>query len=360
MEEQGLVVVNDNFLAKVTRFLRKIFSKKSNVVGYLNENEQNREIENQISYEYIKKDSEFVQKEIVEARSAFRKYVINNKKNISLDILNYIEEKLYENESKIDKIIEINQNNITFEDIQMLLQEQKQKVSNFKLRDKKTGRYKVPIGVIGARCTNIKECVENMFNAITTRNAIIILDENYSKYSTESLILLIIKECLRNFYIDDSIIQMVEKETIDLTKVDKCVNFDNKLDSKIDFKSRVELDSKLNFGNFEDVIYLYKEDDSFEDEVKCEVEKLKNLEKYKNCKIKVITGEFANVVDFLNKNKVYAVCMYTNNSHRAYKFINWVNCGNVFVNTGIRCCKNDVNSDNEYFNYKYVLHEDVF
>ena len=205
MEEQGLVVVNDSFLTKITRFLRKIFSKRTTIDGYFDEIEQVKKIENQVSYEHIKKDSEFVQKEILEARSAFRKYVINNKKNISLDILNYIEKKLYENESKIDKIIEINQNSFTFEDILGLLQEYKQKINNFKLRDKKTGQYQVPIGVISVRCNNTKDCIDNMFNAITTRNAIIILDENYNKYSTESLFLLIIKECLRNFYIDDKI-----------------------------------------------------------------------------------------------------------------------------------------------------------
>ena len=43
-----------------------------------------KKIENQVSYEHIKKDSEFVQKEILEARSAFRKYVINN--NIEAEI----------------------------------------------------------------------------------------------------------------------------------------------------------------------------------------------------------------------------------------------------------------------------------
>lgn len=349
MEEQGLIVVNDNFLAKVTRFLRKIFLKKSNVVGYLNENKQNKEMEDQVSYEHIKRDSEFVQKEILEARSAFRKYVINNKKNISLDILNYIEEKLYENESKIDKIIEINQNSFTFEDILGLLQEYKQKINNFKLRDKKTGQYQVPIGVISVRCNNTKDCIDNMFNAITTRNAIIILDENYNKYSTESLFLLIIKECLRNFYIDDNIIQMTTKEEINLNQVDKCVNFGNELGSKLDSKT-----------SFENTIYLYKEDDFFDDEIKDEIEKLQNMEKYKKTKIQVITGSFADVVDFLNKNKVYAVCMYTNNSHKAYKFINWVNCENVFINTGINDTKIVAKGDNEYFNYKYVLHKDVF
>lgn len=352
MEEQGLVVVNDSFLTKITRFLRKIFSKRTTIDGYFDEIEQVKKIENQVSYEHIKKDSEFVQKEILEARSAFRKYVINNKKNISLDILNYIEEKLYENESKIDKIIEINQNSITFEDILGLLQEYKQKINNFKLRNKKTGHYQVPIGVIGVRCNSIKDCIDNMFNAITTRNAIIILDENYNKYSTESLLLLIIKECLRNFYIDDNIVQMTTKGEINLNQVDKCVNFVNELSSKTD--------SKTSFENFENTIYLYKEDDSFEDEVKNEVEKLQNMEKYKRSKIQIITGDFANVVDFLNKSKTYAVCIYTNNSHRAYKFINWVNCENVFVNTGIKDPKIVSKGDNEYFMYKYVLHKDVF
>lgn len=339
MEEQGLVVVNDNFLSKVTRFLKKFFSKKIDNI-YLKDDERKYEID----IEYIKKDSEFVQKEIVEARSAFRKYIINNNKTISLDILNYIEEKLYENESKIKKIIEINHNDITFEDIQELLQKEKKNINNFKLRDSKTGCYQVPVGVIGVQCSNTKECVENMLKSITTRNSIMILDENYNKYSTESLILLIIKECLRNFYIDDDIIQMFEKEEIDLTKLDRVINSNNKSDSEI----------------YSNIIYIYQEDDLYESDVIKEVNRLKNTDKYKDYEIKVVKGEFRYIIDFLNKNRAFAVCMYTNNSQKAYKFINWIDSPNLFVNTGVKNCRDIVNNCNEYFNFKYVLHEDVF
>ena len=76
--------------------------------------------------------------------------------------------------------------------------------------------------------------------------------------------------------------------------------------------------------------------------------------------IKAIKGDFGNIIKFLNLNKSFAVCMYTNNSQKAYKFINWIDSPNVFVNTGINGCKDVTDAENEYYNFKYVLHEDVF
>lgn len=342
MEEQGLVVINDNFLSKITKFLRKKLFRNDNNNYYLIQTEQINKID--INIQYIKKDREFVQSEIVKARSAFRKYVINNKKNISLNILNYIEEKLYENQCKINKIIEINKSNITFEEIQELLQDEKNNINNFKYKDKKTGCYQVPIGVIGVECSNVKDCIKNMLKPISTRNSIIILNKENNKYSTESLILLIIKECIRNFYIDDNIIQMHPKEEIDISKLDKYIDINNKHDEQ----------------KCDNIIYMYEENELFESDIIDHIEKLKSIDKYSSCEFKVIKGEFGDVVNFLNKNKVYAMCMYTHNSQKAYKFINWVNCRNVFLNTGIKNCKLCENSYDHYFNFKYVLHEGVF
>lgn len=344
MDEQGLIVVKDNFLSKIVRFLRNIFTRKNICVEELQEVAK----ESQIEIEYINEDLEFVQEEILRARSAFRKYVINNNKNISLDILNYIEEKLAENEDKIRKIIEINEDNITFEEIQTLLQNAKKDINQFKLQNKKTLCYQVPLGVIGVFCSNTKDCINNMFKSITTRNSIMILDKNYSKYNTSSLILLIIKECLRNFYVDDDIIQMFEKEELDLTKLDKIIDTNSQDDNNVDEQE------------YDETIYIYQEDNCFESDVKNEIDKLQSINDYKNYELKVIKGEFGDIINFINTSKPFAVCMYTNNAQKAYKFINWSNSQNVFVNTGIVNCKGIAKSKNEYFNLKYVLHEDVF
>ena len=52
--------------------------------------------------------------------------------------------------------------------------------------------------------------------------------------------------------------------------------------------------------------------------------------------------------------------MYTSNTQKAYKFINWVNSPNVFVNTGIKKCAETQEIGGNFYNSKFVLHEDVF
>ena len=201
----------------------------------------------------------------------------------------------------------------------------------------------MPIGVIGIECSGVEDSIKSMLKSISTRNSIIILHDNFSKYSTESLILLIIKECLKNFYVDDNIIQMFQKEEIDLKKLDKLIKKDGNIIQKGDYKT----------------IYLYQENEEFNNDIQNEVERLQSSEMYKSYVVKPITGEFGNVVNFMNGNKACAVCMYTNNNQKAYKFINWIDSPNVFVNTGIKSCKN-IGYENEFFNSKLVLHEGVF
>lgn len=339
MEEKGLVVVKDNFFIKIAKTLKRFFFS-----GKLKKMISNEEISSDktIKINVINQDTEFVQEEIFNARKAFRKYVINNTSNISEDIFSYVKEKIEENESKIRKIIEINKDLIKYEEILELVENEKKSINKFKLKNEETGCYQVPVGVIGIVCKDVKQCVTNIVKSISTRNSIIILHENYNKYSTEALILLIIQECLKNFYIDDNIIQIVQKEKIDLTKLDRVIGIEN---VNVEYK---------------DIIYIYQEDDCFEKIVINEVERLKKLEEYRRFEVKVIKGDFGNIINFFNKNKAYAVCMYSKNAQKAYKFINWIDVGNVFINTGINGCKDIAVCEDEYFNCKYVLHEDVF
>lgn len=342
MEEQGLVVVKDSFLVRITSTLKRFFFR-----GKLKKMIAEEEISSVPTFkiDFINQDTEFVQEEILNARKAFRKYVINNNKNIAEDIFDYIKEKIQENETKIRQIIQINNDEISYEEILSLIEKEKNSINSFKLRNKQTGCYQVPLGVIGAVCTTSKDAIINILKPISTRNSIMVLHEKYSKYSTESLILLIVQECLKNFYIDDNIIQMFEKEEIDLTKLDKLIGIE---------------ENKDNCKKYINTIYIYQEDDCFEKDVINEVDRFKNLDKYKNYEIKVIKGEFGNIINFLNKNKAFAVCMYTNNTQKAYKFMNWIDSPNLFVNTGINGCKEVKVCENNYYNYKYVLHEDIF
>ena len=76
MEEQGLVVVKEGFLVRLTNAIKRfIFKGKRKELLLEEKNESNIEL--------IEKDNQFIQQEILDARRAYRKYVINNDKNIS-------------------------------------------------------------------------------------------------------------------------------------------------------------------------------------------------------------------------------------------------------------------------------------
>lgn len=337
MEEQGLVVVKESFLTKITNTLKSFFFK-GKMRDLLDKN-------NKRNIEFVNfENDEFVQVEIENARRAFRKYVINNSKNISADVLTFIADKIEENHKKISKIIEINNDDITYHDILQMVIDEKKYTSNFKKKNDKTSRYNVPIGVIGIECENAKDSIESMLKAISTRNSIIILHDSFNKYSTEALILLIMKECLKNYYIDDDIIQMYGIEEIDLSKLDKVIRKNG---------TKVEKEATK-------TIYLYQENEEFENDIGNEIDRLQNNELYKSYEIKPIKGAFGDVVNYLSNNEASAVCMYTNNTQKAYKFINWINSPNVFVNTGIKKMYGMHDENNDYFKSKFILHEDVF
>lgn len=340
MEEQGLVVVKDSFLFRFTNAIKKLIFRGKEKVAILEEN-----LTDKIKIQEITDNNEFVQQEIQDARRAFRKYVINNKKNISTDILLYINEKIEENQQKIRQLIDINKDEKSlYEDILKMLENAIKDVEKFKQLNSKTGRYNVPIGVVGVECVNTKNAIKVMLKAISTRNAIVILHDKYNQYSTESLIMLIIKECLKNFYIDDNIIQMCPKETIDIRKLDNYVPIFNDDGNK---------------DNNTNTIFIYQEDNIYLNTIQDEVTRLENDEEFKFFNIQPIKGDFGNIINYINNEKNCAVCMYTNSSQKAYKFINWVNSPNVFINTGVKSCS-IINNNSDYYNLKYVLHKDVF
>ena len=276
MEEQGLVVVKDSFLIKIKRTLKRFFFK-----GKLKDTVNNK-TNNEIEINYINEDNVFVQETILNARRAYRKYVINNTNKISEDILSYISNKIYENEEKIRKIIEINKDSISFFDIVQLIEEEKKSINQFKLRNNELSCYQVPVGVIGVLCQDAKQAILGMLKAISTRNSVIILENDYNKYSTEALICLIIQECLKNFYIDDNLVQIVDKIEVDLSKLDRIINESNNVEDE----------------KFRNIICLYQEDGSYDNKVVKEVERLKLLDEYSDFDIEVVKGDFGNVIDF--------------------------------------------------------------
>ena len=95
MEEQGIIEVKDNFFVRVTQSIRKILFRRKAKTLLLEDGEQSEVNESKIKL--IQDDTDSAQIEIINARKAYRKYVINNTKNISIDILYYIKDAIQKN-----------------------------------------------------------------------------------------------------------------------------------------------------------------------------------------------------------------------------------------------------------------------
>ena len=342
MEEQGIIEVKDNFFVRVTQSIRKILFRRKAKTLLLEDGEQSGVNESKIKL--IQDDTDSAQIEIINARKAYRKYVINNTKNISLDILYYIKDAIQKNGLKIRKLIRINNGNVTYGDIISSLDNEIKSVQEFKQINNDTKRFNMPIGVIGVECADSKTSIENIFKAVSTRNAVIILHEDYSEFSTEALILMIVKETLKKFSVSENLVQMYDKMEIDEEQLNQIIGIDGKIIDKSKGK----------------IIYVYQEDEQCYYNVINEIERLKNDEKYKEYKIQGITGDFGNIISYLDKNESSAICMYTKNSQKAYKFINWANSSNIFVNTGVHIVENANGIIDQYYNKKFILHKDVF
>ena len=342
MEERGLVVVKDNLFVRVTQSIKKFFYK-GKMKEFAYEHEENEEL-NDSMVRLVHSDAQYVQIEVLNARKAFRQYVINNKIDISTDILVFVKEKIQKSSSKMKRLIKINKEDISYEDIIRLLDDEIVNVANFKKRNEKTKRFNIPIGVIGVECNDSKTAVENIFKAVSTRNAIMILQDAYNEYSIEALVLMMVKESLKHFNVSGDLVQLFDKIEIDERQLDKII----KGNREIVYRSRPK------------TIYIYLEDKELENKAMAEVKKLKNMDNSEKYNIEVITGNFADVVNFFYKNEAVAICMYTGNTQKAYKFMNWVNCPNVFINTGVCSCGNDKNYRNKYYNSKLILHKDIF
>ena len=128
MEEQGLVVVKENFLYKLSHAFKHVFRKSNNLTQLpeksvvLNQEEASDNTANVVEFEHVDADTQFVQKEILDARRAFRKYVIKNNKNISKDVLLFVNEKFQENKSAIEQLIVMNNDDISYDELTKMVE----------------------------------------------------------------------------------------------------------------------------------------------------------------------------------------------------------------------------------------------
>ena len=337
MKNNELIKVNNNIFTKIKDWIKRLkqkFTYKKNVKIDVEEiEEKHNNCNNEI---------------IINAKDAYQKYVLNSDYKLGENIYKTIRERLNINKDAIEKLIEINRDAITYREIIELLDKEEQNLQEYKKTNIMTqidskfifSQYQVPVGIIAIKTNNSHIAIQNIFKAVCTRNAIIVIEKEYNDKSIENLILLIVQECLKKFNVDENIIQIINNDAVnenDLNEFDIIISEDGKT---ID---RAETDK----------MYIYEEDEYFADIIQDE---LKGLE-LNGKSVEIIKGKMEDCIEKINKDKTFGVCIYTQDRKKAYRFINLVKSENVFFNGTLLNAKKTKKINNIYLTLKNLVYE---
>lgn len=339
IESKELIEVKNNIFTKFINWLKNLRGK----FAYTKTNEISTNVQN-VENQEQNYNNEIIKK----AKNAYQNYVLNSDYKLGENIYNLIKERIKVNKDQIEKLIEINRVATTYSEILEILEKEEKNLKDYKKTnimskiDNKFmfSQYQVPVGIIAVKANSFYIAIENIFKAVGTRNAIVVIEENYNEHSIENLILLIVQEALKKFNINENIIQIVNKEAIkeeDLKAFDIIVSEVGKTLEKSET----------------DKMYIYQEDEYFADIVKSEVEKLNS----NGMQVEVLIGEMEDCIEKINKNRAFGVCIYTKDRKKAYKFINLVNSENVFFNGTLLNAKKTNKISNIYLTLKNLVCE---
>ena len=267
-----------------------------------------------------------------------RNYLLDNKFEVSKEILKYIESRIIADRKEIEELIKLTKEDITFEQIVRLFEADNEIYKNYRNfvinNNFLSVEIDMPVGVIAVECFDTLETIKYFIQAIQTRNAIVISDVEYSEYNIKSLILLIMQEVLKKFEIDENLIMILPYE--------ECY-----------------------YEYFDEVIYTYDVEGVLLEEPKIERKEYgtknfvyihsQNLkeEALKNENAEILEGDFEEVINQIGKEN--SAVIYTEDNEIAYKFINLVNCKNVFVNTNLVNQKEFEGTANIFYETKHII-----
>lgn len=275
---------------------------------------------------------------------ASREYRLNNQYELTKNVLGYIKNRIKANESEIRNLINLQKEDITYEDIFNIISKEIEEDDSYKRYAKlKINKEKflstciaMPIGVIAIEVYDTQEVIKWYIRAIKSRNAIAISDVEYAEDNVKSLVLLIIKEALKKFEISENLIMLLP--------YDECFYeyFDKVIYTYDDVGNHLEV-PKIEGKEKTEEMYVYLEDESFKDEAT------------KNRNAIMVTGNIDEVIENINKKKSKGAVIYTKDVNKAYTFINLVNSQNVFVNANLENVQDTSRKDQLLYEYKNII-----
>ena len=285
-----------------------------------------------------------MKEEIKLLRKAYQKYVTDEREDIEINVLKYIFERIENNKAEIEKIIEMNKSSVSFNDILICVKNEIEltKKSYGKTVINKDGfmfsQVLAPIGIIAVEAFEPVEIIKYWIKAIKSRNAVAVSSVEYDEQSIEALVLIIIKEALKKYDLDENLVMYLSYEECFYEYFDKVVYTYNKQGTTRD-NPKAEL--ILSSDDQQEKAYVYVEDETL------------RLEAERNKNATILEGNMEDVLVKIANCKVATI--YTKNSEIAFKFINFANCKNVFVNTETENTAPVLKSDDEFYQYKNII-----
>lgn len=279
---------------------------------------------------------------ISKLKKANESYMLKNDWSLTERILDYIESRIIANEKEIRELINLKETNISFEEILNILKEEKEAENNYKgysklrINNQKflATDIKMPIGTIAIEAFETRSVIKYYIKAITTRNAIAISDVEYDEDNVKNLILIIIKEALKKFEIDDNLIMLLPYDECFYEYFDQVISTYDKNGNTLE---NPKTDRKEYMNN----LYVYLEDETLRDEAE------------KNENVEIITGNFEDVIKKIDRAQGAAI--YTKNSEIAYKFVNFAHCKNVFVNASLDNIQEPKKDNDMFCEYRSII-----
>ena len=281
---------------------------------------------------------------IYKMKEASREYRLDNQYELTKNVLGYIKDRIKANESEIRNLINLQKEDITYEDIFSIINKEIEEDDTYKTYAKlKINKEKflstciaMPIGVIAIEVYDTQEVIKWYIKAIKSRNAIAISDVEYAEDNVKSLVLLIIKEALKKFGISENLIMLLPYDECFYEYFDKVIyTYDDKGNhleiAKTEEKAKTEK------------LYVYLEEESFKDEAT------------KNRNAIMVTGNIDEVIENINQKKSKGAVIYTKDVNKAYTFINLVNSQNVFVNANLENCQDTIRKAQLLYEYKNII-----
>jgi hypothetical protein len=200
------------------------------------------------------------------------------------------------------------------------------------------GIYTTSVGNILIETSNTLDVIKYFVKGIKSRNSITISDVEYNENDLKNALLIIFRNALEKYDLD--------RDLLNIFPYEECKNewFDKVI---IEEENKI-ITNKTVTG----YSYIYLADDVFANMAVSDLSRLSN----RGRQVEILKGTFTEVIDKINSEETFAVCIYTEDRDEAYEFINLAQAQNVFVNASLEETEEIENVEDEFYMKKKIMY----